>query len=95
MVPDRADALLAGLGLTGRSALTVTWAGAALDILIGLALWRAKWRRQILVAQLAVMVVYTMLATVALPALWADPFGPLLKNLAVLAATLALLAIED
>lgn len=91
----RADALLAGFRFTGRSALMVTWAGAALDILLGLALWRAKWRRPILVAQLAVMVFYTMLATVALPALWADPFGPLLKNLAVLAATLALLAIED
>lgn len=95
LIPGRANALLAGLGLTGRSALMVTWVGAVLDILLGLALWGAKWRRQILVAQLAVMVVYTMLATVALPALWADPFGPLLKNLAVLAATLALLAIED
>jgi hypothetical protein len=40
------------------------------------------------------MVAYTVLATVALPALWTDPFGPLLKNLAVLAATLALLAVQ-
>jgi hypothetical protein len=30
-----------------------------------------------------------------LPALWTDPFGSLLKNVTVLAATLALLAIED
>jgi len=30
----------------------------------------------------------------ALPALWADPFAPLLKNLAVVAATLAVLATE-
>ena len=48
-----------------------------------------------LLAQLAVMTGYTVLATIALPGLWLDPFGSLLKNLAVLSATLALLAIED
>jgi uncharacterized protein YbjT (DUF2867 family) len=94
LAPGQADTLLSGLGLTGRSALAVTWAGAALDIVLGLALLRAGWRRTVLVAQLAVMVAYTVLATVALPALWTDPFGPLLKNLAVLAATLALLAVQ-
>jgi hypothetical protein len=40
-------------------------------------------------------VAYTLIATFALPALWADPFGSLLKNVTVLAATLALLAVED
>ena len=37
----------------------------------------------------------TVLASVALPGLWLDPFGPLLKNFTVLAAILAFLAIED
>jgi uncharacterized protein YbjT (DUF2867 family) len=95
LTPSQADALLAGLGLSGPAALAVTWAGAAVDMVLGLALLRAGWRRPALVAQLAVMAAYTALATVALPALWADPFGPLLKNLAVLAATLALLAMAD
>ena len=40
------------------------------------------------------MAFYTVLATVVLTRLWADPFGPLLKNVAVGAATLALLAME-
>jgi hypothetical protein len=93
VTPSQANTLLAGLGLSGCSALAVAWAGAALDVVLGLALLRARWRRLVLIAQLAVMITYTALATVALPALWADPFGPLLKNLAVLAATLALLAI--
>ncbi len=95
LTPRRADALLAGLGLSGQAALAVTWAGAALDVVLGLALLRAGWRRPALGAQLAVVAAYTALATVALPALWADPFAPLLKNLAVLAATVALLAIAD
>jgi uncharacterized protein YbjT (DUF2867 family) len=91
---SQANALLAGLGLSGPSALAVAWAGAALDVALGLALLRAGWRRPVLVTQLIVMAAYTGLATLALPTLWADPFGPLLKNLAVLAATLALLAVQ-
>ena len=92
--PDRADTLLAGLGLAGRSALVVTWAGATTDVVLGGALLFSAWRRRVLATQLAVMGTYTVLATVALPGLWADPFGALLKNLAVLALTLILLAIE-
>jgi hypothetical protein len=48
-----------------------------------------------LLVQLAVLTVYTALATMVVPELWADPFGPLLKNFGIFAATWALLAIED
>jgi hypothetical protein len=34
------------------------------------------------------------LATIAVPAAWADPFGPLLKNIAVLLATFVMIALE-
>jgi len=44
-------------------------------------------------AQVAAMLLFTVLATVAVPVAWADPFGPLLKNVAVLVATLALVAL--
>ena len=46
-------------------------------------------------AQIAAMLIFTALATAAAPAAWADPFGPLLKNAAVLVATLALMAIAE
>lgn len=90
----RADALLGGLGLSGGAALVATWAGALLDLALGAAMLPRRLRRYALTVQLAVMATYTVLASVALPSLWLDPFGPLLKNLAVLAATLALLAAE-
>lgn len=92
--PSRADALLGGLGLSGNAALAATQAGGLLDLALGLALLSCRRRPAVLTAQLALMAAYTALATVALPSLWLDPFGPLLKNLAVLAATLALLAAE-
>jgi hypothetical protein len=94
LTPARASELLVGLGLQDGSALAVTWAGAVADVLLGAALfWRPR-RRLVLFAQLVLMAAYTVLATIALPGLWLDPFGSLLKNLAVLSATLALLAIE-
>ena len=86
--------LLGGLGLSGEPALVATQAGAVLDLALGLALLPRRGRRVVLAIQLALMAAYTVLASVALPSLWLDPFGPLLKNLTVLAATIALLATE-
>ncbi len=91
----RADTLLAGFGLAGAAARGVTLAGAALDASLGVALLVRRLRVRAAMAQLAVMALYSVLASVALPGLWADPFGPLLKNLAVGAATLTLLATQD
>jgi uncharacterized protein YbjT (DUF2867 family)/uncharacterized membrane protein YphA (DoxX/SURF4 family) len=87
-------ALLAGLGVHGpATAAVATLAGAALDVALGLALLLLPRRTRLVgAAQIAAMLLYTVLATVAAPEAWADPFGPLLKNVAVLAATLALMA---
>jgi nucleoside-diphosphate-sugar epimerase len=93
--PERASSLLSGLRLGGSSVVAVTWAGAGLDVVLGLALLFRRWRRSALLIQLAVMIIYTVLASALLPALWGDPFGPLLKNFAVIAVTLVLATIED
>jgi DoxX-like family len=59
--------------------------GAALDALLGLALWLWPGRRAY-VAALAAMLLMTVLATLLLPRLWLHPLGPLLKNLPIAAA---------
>jgi uncharacterized protein YbjT (DUF2867 family) len=62
------------------------------DLAIGLAvLARVRWS---LLAQLAVVTFYTLALTIAEPALWLDPFGPLLKNIPFVLAVLVLGAIE-
>ncbi len=40
------------------------------------------------------MATYTLILTHIAPELWADPFGPLAKNVAVLALSLAVSALE-
>jgi hypothetical protein len=66
------------------AALATVWLGSAWDAALGLAL---LLRPNALVCRLAALgvVAMTALATLLLPALWLDPFGPLLKNLPLLA----------
>ena len=89
-------ALLTGLGLHGVAGQAVLVAGSRLDVAVGLALLLLPRRTAAVgVVAIAATVAFTLLATVAAPEMWAHPFGPLLKNLAVIAAILALLATEE
>jgi len=87
-------ALLRTVGITGGAA-PVTLVGASLiDIAIGLALALRIRVRPVAAASLVVMVGYSAILALCIPSLWADPFGPLVKNLAVLGLALAVYATE-
>jgi hypothetical protein len=88
-------ATLGPFGLGAMAISTVVILGAAADLAIGIALL-LRWRvRLVGWISLAVMLAYTGIATIVTPQHWFDPLGALLKNLAVLGATLAMLALED
>jgi hypothetical protein len=83
------------MGLPAALAGAAVISASLLDILIGIAV-AVRWRPGLTAAvQLATMAVYTLLLTIAQPELWAGLYGPLLKNLPVAAAILALWATED
>ena len=65
------------------------WAGAALDTVLGLALWFAPRRAVFALAAIS-MLVMTAIATWLLPPLWWHPLGPLSKNLPLLAIVVVL-----
>lgn len=71
----------------------VIWSGAAVDLLLGLALLLAPGPR-VYGAALAMMTLMTLIGTWIDPALWLHPLGPLLKNLPI-AALLWLLIRHD
>ena len=90
----RVTTLLAGLGITGGAGLVVLWATCLLDMAVGAALI-LRWRPAFVgVVQIVIVLLYTIGLTWAEPALWADPFGPLLKNLPILVAIAILAALE-
>jgi hypothetical protein len=87
-------AILAGLGIAGSAGIAVQWAACIIDMLVGVALI-LRWRPPLVaIAQIAIVLFYTAGLTWAQPALWADPFGPLLKNLPLLVAIAILAALE-
>jgi hypothetical protein len=76
--------LVDGLNLPRSGAVFVVYAGALLDLVMGV-LTLAWPARRLWLFQIAVIVTYSALATVLVPEYWLHPFGPLLKNIAVLA----------
>ena len=68
---------------------------AALDIALGVAIYLVRRRRWLWRMQIALILGYSAIIAVWLPELWLHPFGPLLKNLPMLAAILVLHELED
>lgn len=84
--------LLERLGLTGEAAIGTVWAGSLADMAVGLGL--ILHRRGASLAGVALMSAYSLILSVIAPEFWADPFGALVKNLAVLGLSLAVHAME-
>ncbi|WP_227815553.1 SDR family oxidoreductase [Nitrogeniibacter aestuarii] len=85
--------LLAAVGLSGQTARFALYGAATLDALLGIAtLWRPG--RRLWWAQIGLIMGYSMIIALALPAYLAHPFGPILKNVAILALLLTLLSEE-
>jgi nucleoside-diphosphate-sugar epimerase len=91
----QSSAMVRELGLRGLAAPLITYAGASLDGAIGLALLVCRGGAWLGLVQIGVMSVYTILATIAVPSLWLNPFGALTKNIAVLFAILTWMILED
>jgi uncharacterized protein YbjT (DUF2867 family) len=89
--------LLARVGATGLWAVLLLYGAAALDVLLGLAtLWLApRWRPALWQLQAALVLAYTALISWRLPEYWLHPYGPVLKNLPILALLLLLHQLED
>ena len=87
-------ALLEKLGLSLAIATPAFIAACALNLGLGI-VTLVKPGRRLWLLQLGVMTFYTGALTFAAPLLWADPFGPLLKNLPIAALLIGLAATES
>ena len=91
---EKSVAMAAGLGVSGWQAAALVYGGAAVDGVLGLALLLNIRPVQTGLLQLATVAVFTILACFAVPEAWIEPLGPLTKNIAVVLATLAMIAME-
>ncbi|MCC4115132.1 SDR family oxidoreductase [Aromatoleum toluclasticum] len=82
-------ALLARVGLAGVPAFVALYGAAALDFAFGVATLFRPGRR-LWLAQAGLVLAYTAIIAFALPEFLVHPFGPITKNLAVLAILIVL-----
>jgi uncharacterized protein YbjT (DUF2867 family) len=89
-------ALLARVGLHGAMAGFALYGAAALDLVLGVATIAvpARGRGPVWAAQLLLIAGYTVLITLFLPEYWLHPYGPISKNLPLLAAIALVWALE-
>jgi hypothetical protein len=86
--------LLRPVGIEGWLAPVAVWTGAALDAGFGV-LTLLRPSRLLWLAQLGLILAYSLIITLFLPQMWAHPFGPLLKNVPIVAVLLLLLATTE
>lgn len=70
------------------------YGAAGLDFALGVGTLVLRRRRPLWLAQIALIVFYTAAISLYLPEFWAHPYGPILKNLPLLAAIWVLYALE-
>ncbi len=87
--------MLARVGLTGVVAAVALYGAALVDLAFGLGVFLLRDRRWLWRAQMALIVGYSIVISVRLPEYWLHPFGPVLKNLPLMAAILVLHEFED
>jgi uncharacterized protein YbjT (DUF2867 family) len=88
-------ALLRSIGVSAALAPMLLFGSAALDILFGLLTLLPRRPPGLWSAQIAVVLVYTLIISFELPQLWLEPFGPVVKNLPILALLLLLRQLEE
>jgi len=89
--------LLARTGIPPALQPLMLYGAAGLDLLLGvltLAPLRPRARRGLWLAQAGLMLLYTLVISWRLPEFWLHPYGPLLKNLPMLAVLLLLYTLE-
>ena len=87
--------LLERVGIMGTLAPIVLYGAASLDIVFGLATLFLPQRRLLWLAQATLIIIYTIIITIFLPEFWLHPFGPLIKNLPILATIYLLYKLEQ
>jgi len=85
---------LSASGITGSAAPVMLYGLALMDIILGLATLLAYRIRPLIFFQLTIIFLYTLTITFTLPEFWLHPFGPVLKNIPLLATLLVYLNLE-
>ena len=92
--PANSYVMLAEVGFRGPIAEVALFGGAAANLVLG-GLLLVGWRlARIGMAMLALLAVYSFAGLLLPPEYWLNPFAPILKNLPIAGALIAMIAME-
>ncbi len=92
---DWSEAFSEALGISALGAGSMLILACIADVVVALLLLR-RWKpRRMALAQVLLIGGYTTVATILWPFLWGEALGPLVKNIPIVMAVLALGAIEE
>lgn len=86
--------LLARVGVPEDFASIILYGAASLDIIFGIGTLFLRHRKFLWIAQAVLIILYTLIITLYLPEFWLHPFGPIIKNLPILAIIWLLYELE-
>lgn len=87
--------LLERTGVHGLFLPLFLYGAACLDLIFGIATLAVKRGKWLWLGQMALIVLYSIIIAFRLPEFWLHPFGPLIKNIPILAILLLLFAFEE
>ena len=83
--PDYGYQLLTETGVDRHTSSIIILLGSSLDIVLGIWLLSGWQRRRCYQSQIVLIISYSLVLTLIQPDLWLHPFGPLTKNLPLVA----------
>ncbi len=92
---DESLNMMKEIGANHQYSVLFIYAGSMADIVLGIAVFGKKWRKQILLFQLLFVLVYTIILSVLAPHYWLHPLGVLSKNIPLIALTYYLFQRKD
>ena len=81
--------LLDPVGIHGAAGRWTVWLTSGFEIVLGVALATGRFPRLMAAVQVAMICGFTLIITIFLPGWWLHPFGPISKNVVLIAAALA------
>ena len=91
---EESYAMLARAGITGDWAPLMLYGAAATDVALGIATLMAYRINRVGLIQISVILLYTIIITFSQFEQWLHPFGPISKNVPLIAATLIMMSLE-
>ena len=91
---EQSYSMLEAVGVAEWLRPVMLYGAAALDFGLGMALLLSYRIRLIVLVQITVIVLYSIIISFSQPEFWIHPFGPLSKNIPLIAATLILLVLD-